>query len=135
MKSYSELLKLKTFEERFEYLKLSGKVAERTFGGSRYLNQLLYKDPMWKSTRDKIISRDKGCDLAHEDHELASSAYVHHINPIKKEDVLFRAKKVFDPENLITVSFNTHQAIHYGNSDMIPKDPIERRPNDTIPWR
>lgn len=135
MKSYSEVIKLPTFEERYNYLKLTGKIGEATFGGSRYLNQLLYKDPMWKSTRDRIISRDKACDLACEGMELRSSVYVHHINPITKEDILFRSPKVFDPENLICVSFNTHQAIHYGALDMSKYKPVERKPNDTIPWR
>ena len=136
MKTYSELIKLKTFKERFDYLKLQGKVGEATFGGSRYLNQLLYKDPMWKSTRDKVISRDRSCDLGHPDYEIKRYPSVHHINPITKEDILFRSPKVFDLENLITTSSNTHRAIHFGNYDMIAaREEVERKPDDTIPWR
>lgn len=136
MKRYSELIKLPTFEDRFNYLKLDGKIGEMTFGGNRYLNQRLYSDPEWKRVRNHVISRDRACDLAHPDYEMNSYVYIHHINPITKEDILNRSRKVFDPDNLVCVSFNTHQAIHYGSIDMVlNKAPVERKPNDTIPWR
>ncbi len=135
-RSYSELILLPSFKERFDYLQLKGNVCDATFGGHRYLNQMLYRDPEWKSVRRGIIIRDNGCDLAHPDYELIfQSAFVHHMNPITIEDILQRDPKVFDPENLITVSFNTHQAIHYGSEDLLPKDPVERKPFDTCPWK
>jgi hypothetical protein len=124
-----------TFEERYEYLRLGSKVGEATFGYDRYLNQILYKSPEWRRFRDEIIIRDNGCDLGCLDRELRERIIVHHINPISVEDVINRSPKVFDPENVICVSHNTHEAIHYGNEDLLVKNPIERRPNDTCPWR
>lgn len=135
-KSYSELILLPSFKERFDYLQLKGTVGDSTFGGHRYLNQVLYRDSEWKSVRRGIIIRDNGCDLAHPDHELIfQSAFVHHMNPITVDDILQRDPKVFDPENLITVSFRTHQAIHFGSEDLLSKDPVERKPFDTCPWK
>ena len=134
-KSYSELTKIRSFEGRFNYLKLDGAVGARTFGGDRYLNQLFYHDDVWRSLRRKILERDKYCDLAHPDYELSSRLLIHHINPINKDDILNRSSKLFDPENLITVSYNTHQAIHYSTAERLPKGPIARTPNDTCPWR
>lgn len=136
IKTYSEAIALPTFEERFEYLKLTGVVGEATFGSSRYLNQMLYKDPRWRHIRNEAIIRDNGCDLAHRDYDLLGRpAYVHHIEPITPEDILEERSKVFDLNNLITVSFLTHQALHYSNFDLLPKGEIERKPNDTCPWK
>lgn len=134
-KKYSELIKLKTFDERFEYLKLHGLVGEETFGYSRYLNQVLYRSPEWKQLRQHVIMRDHGCDLAMEGYDICGKILIHHINPISLKDIEERDPKVFDMNNLITVSFNTHQAIHYGSEEMLLKDPVERKPNDQCPWR
>lgn len=134
-RSYSELMKLKTFEERFNYLKLNGKVGEVTFGSNRILNQMLYKDKEYRSVRDKIIIRDNGCDLGIKGREINDMIHVHHINPITVQDVINRDSKVFDPENLISSSQLTHKAIHYSNEEILMKDPIVRRANDTCPWK
>ena len=134
-KSYHECIRLSSFEERYQYLKLTGAVGDMTFGGHRSLNQLLYRMPEWRRTRRDIIIRDNGCDLAHPDFELNQAAYIHHINPITIQDILDRNPIIFDPDNLIVCSFNTHQAIHYGDEGLLPKLPIERQPNDTCPWR
>lgn len=135
LKSYRQLLLLPSFKERFEYLKIGGLVGKETFGGRRYLNQKLYHTPEWERVRNIVISRDRACDLALPDLEIHDKVYVHHINPITIEDILERADLVLDPENLITVSFLTHQAIHYGSFELVNRNPIERKPNDTIPWR
>jgi hypothetical protein len=135
IRSYSEVISLPTFEERFQYLRLKGVVGRSTFGYDRYLNQILYTSPEWRAFRRKIILRDNGCDLACEDRKAGSRITVHHINPITVEDVLNRDPKVFDPENVITTADITHKAIHYGNEDLLMKNPVERRPNDTCPWR
>lgn len=134
-KSYSELIKLKTFKERYEYLRLRGKVCDETFGSSRYLNQAFYKSPEWKEIRSRVILRDNGCDLGMEGHEIQGKVYVHHINPITPEDVIKRTEKLFDLDNLISTSFETSQAIHYGNGSMLPIEFKERFINDTCPWR
>ena len=136
MKTYSECISLPTFEERFEYLKLSGGVGMETFGSSRYLNQIFYGTPEWKRARRDAIARDLGCDLAHEDRPINTKIYVHHINPITVDDILQRRDFLFDPENLISISFNTHNAVHYGDASLlIPSKPIERKPFDQAPWR
>lgn len=124
-----------TFIERFEYLNLSGRVGEVTFGGKRYLNQILYTTDRWKAIRRKIIIRDNGCDLGILDRELFSRITVHHMNPITIDDVLSGNPKVFDPENLITSSDNTHKAIHYGNESLLIKEPTIRHEYDTCPWK
>lgn len=134
-KTYNELISLNTFDERFEYLQLKGLVGEETFGYSRYLNQILYRSPEWKHLRQQIILRDRGCDLAVEGYEIFGKILIHHINPISLKDIDERDPKVFDMNNLITVSFMTHQAIHYGSKDLLLLDPVERRPNDQCPWR
>ena len=134
-KSYSELMRLKTFEERYQYLRIGGAVGKETFGYDRYLNQILYTSQDWRNFRNPIIVRDNGCDLACRDRELESRVIVHHINPITVEDVLNRDPKIFDPENVICVSHNTHQAIHYGDENLLYKNPVERKPNDTCPWK
>lgn len=133
--TYSKLIELPTFTERFDYLSLKGIVGESTFGGSRYLNQLFYNSKEWKEVRDIVIMRDEGCDLGCLDRPITGTIYIHHINPIRKEDILTRSWKVLDPENLICVSFNTHQAIHYGDRSILIPDLVERYPNDTCPWK
>ena len=136
MRTYSELVKLSTFEERFDYLKLDGKIGEDTFGFERYLNQVLYHLPEWKEVRRKVLVRDEGCDLAIPDREIYGKAIVHHMNPITIEDVEEHNPGVFDPEFLITVSKLTHDAIHFGDpSILMESKPTLRQPNDTCPWR
>lgn len=135
MRTYSELVLLMTFEERYRYLRLGGKVGEETFGFDRWLNQLFYKDQEWLSVRDLVIVRDGGCDLGIPDRDIGGRIYVHHINPISKVDILQRNSCLFDPENLICVSKNTHDAIHYGDESLLILRPIERRANDTCPWK
>lgn len=134
-KCYSELITIPTFIERYRYLRLGGKVGEDTFGFDRYLNQIFYKDPEWLRTRDLVIIRDGGCDLAMPDREILSRILVHHINPITKEDIINRDPKLFDLENLISTVKNTHDAIHYGDENLLIIEPIERSQNDTCPWR
>ena len=134
-KSYSELITLPTFEERFEYLRLNGTVGSETFGHDRYLNQTLYRSPEWKRFRHKIIIRDNGCDLACEGYEIYEKVLIHHINPITIKDILERNPMVFDPENVVCTILNTHNAIHYGDESLIIKAPITRSKNDTCPWR
>lgn len=135
IKSYSELITLPTFEERFEYLRLNGTVGSETFGHDRYLNQTLYRSPEWKRFRHKIIIRDNGCDLACEGHEIYEKVLIHHINPITIKDILERNPMVFDPENVVCTILNTHNAIHFGDDSLIIKTPIQRHKNDTCPWR
>lgn len=135
IRTYSELIKLSTFEERFEYLRLDGKVGEETFGFDRYLNQIFYKTPEWQEIRNKIIIRDCGCDLGISDLEIQGKILIHHMNSISKEDILNRTEYLLNPEYLICTCKRTHDAIHYGNSDLLYTEPIERFKNDTCPWR
>lgn len=134
IRSYSEMMALPTYEARFQYLKLDGVVGRSTFGHNRYLNQILYSSDEWRKFRRDIILRDNGCDLCCDDREL-ETAYIHHINPITVEDVLNRDPKIFDPENVVCTSFITHQAIHYGDENILVITPTERRKNDTCPWK
>ena len=135
IRTYSELIEIPSFKERYEYLRLDGKVGEDTFGWSRYLNQALYTSDEWKRTRRKVILRDNGCDLACEGYEIFGKILIHHINPITAQDILNRNPKVFDPENVITTVHNTHNAIHYGDENLLITEPIERSRNDTCPWK
>lgn len=136
IRTYSELITIPTFEERFRYLKLDGVVGAETFGFDRYLNQMFYqRDEEWPEVRDYVIIRDNGCDLAMPDREIKSRILVHHMNPITKEDILLRSKFLLDPEYLICTVKNTHDAIHFSNEDLLLKDPIERTRYDTCPWR
>lgn len=136
IRTYSELIQLQTFEERYEYLKLGGVVGEETFGFDRYLNQLFYKTPEWRARRNEIIIRDCGCDLGIPGREiLGSKILIHHMNPITKEDILNRSDFLLNPEYLICTVKNTHDAIHYGDSELLYKDPVVRFKNDTCPWR
>ena len=135
-RTYTELSKLKTFDERFKYLLLHGKIGIESFGYDRYLNQIFYKSPQWKKLRDQIILRDDGSDLGLMDYPILGRVIIHHLNPISVDDVLDGNPDVFNPEYLICVSHKTHNAIHYGIDDYIKEYKIvERRPNDTIPWR
>lgn len=135
IRTYSELIQLKTFEERFEYLKLNGIVGRETFGFDRYLNQMFYTSIEWKKFRRDIILRDNGCDLAIPGLDIVGKILIHHLNPITKEDILNRTEYLMNPEFVICSSKLTHDAIHYGDSDLLPKGPIERKRNDTCPWR
>ena len=135
IKTYSELITIPTFEERFEYLKLDGQIGVETFGFNRYLNQAFYKSDEWLSIRDYVITRDNGCDLGMEGYEIYGRILIHHINPITKDDIIQRSRILLDPENLITTVKRTHDAIHYGDSNLLMRAPIERRKNDTCPWR
>lgn len=136
MRTYTELISLSSFDDRFDYLCLHGGVGEETFGYDRYLNQAFYRSQEWKTLRNKIITRDNGCDLAHPDYEIIGSIYIHHLNPIEKDDVINSTDLLLNPEYLVCVSFNTHQAIHYGNKGLlICPEPIRRRPHDTCPWK
>lgn len=135
IRTYSELITFKTFEERYEYLRLGGKIGEDTFGFDRYLNQRFYTSKEWQRIRDQVILRDNGCDLGIPDREIYSRIIVHHMNPIRKEDILDRSKFLLDPEFMICTFKNTHDAIHYGDRSILFEEPIERTPNDTCPWR
>lgn len=135
IRTYSELITIPTFIERFRYLKLNGRVGMDTFGHDRYLNQVLYRSPEWKRFRREIILRDNGCDLAHEDYEIHGNILIHHINPITIDDVLRRDPKIFDPENVISTVLNTHNAIHYGDESLLITEPISRTQFDTCPWK
>lgn len=136
IRSYSELCALSTFKERFFYLQLSGIVGRDTFGYDRYLNQQLYSSNEWADTRNDIIVRDLGCDLGCKDLEIMGIIIVHHINPITREDIIKRSSILFDHENLICTSINTHNAIHYGNEkSLVCIEPVIRKKNDTCPWK
>lgn len=135
IRTYGELIKLPTFKERFRYLKLNGKVAEETFGFDRYLNQQFYKSNEWLELRDYIIIRDCGCDLGIEDREIYKRIIIHHMNPITKYDIINRTDMLLNPEYLICTTKRTHDAIHYGDENILYDLPIERTKNDTCPWR
>lgn len=137
IRSYSELSKLETFRERYEYLRLRGDVGVQTFGRDRYLNQIFYHRTDWKNFRRKIILRDNGCDLGVPGYEFGPKQMViiHHMNPIRVEEILNNPEMLMDPEYVISVSLDTHNAIHYGKELVSPTEFIERQPNDTIPWR
>ena len=134
-KRYSELINIPTYEERFKYLQLKGAIGNDTFGYDRYLNQILYNSPEWKRLRNQIIIRDNGRDLGCEGYEIYGRILIHHMNPITVENIVSRDPIVFDPENLICVSHNTHNAIHYGDENLLIMAPVERTKNDTCPWR
>lgn len=134
IRTYSELIKLKTFEERYKYLKLGGSVGKSTFGFDRYLNQMLYTSSRWRSLRDHIIIRDNACDLGIKDREILSKIIIHHMNPITPDDIRYARDHVFDPEFLICTSSNTHNAIHFGDESLLYRLPPERKPGDTSLW-
>ena len=136
MKTYSELIKLTTFRDRFIYLKLGGKVGEDTFGFNRYLNQYFYTSSEWRQLRNSIIVRDNGCDLGIEGYEIGSDILIHHIEPITINDIKNRDNKLLDPNNLICVSKRTHNAIHFGDESILYDNiVVDRFANDTSPWR
>lgn len=136
IRTYSELITLPTYIERFNYLKLGGKVGVDTFGFDRYLNQQFYhKDPRWRSTRDKVIIRDNGCDLGMEGYEIQGKIIVHHMNLITMDDIINKRDWIYDPEFLICTVHNTHNAIHYGDENLLFKGPVVRTQNDTCPWK
>lgn len=135
IRTYSQLIRLPTFEDRFEYLKLKGSVGKDTFGHDRYLNQVFYSSMEWRRLRDEIIIRDNGCDLGIEGRQIGGKVYIHHLNPLGVNDILTHSEYLVNPEYLICVSFETHNAIHYGDINLLPRDPIERKRNDTCPWR
>ena len=135
-RSYSELITFNTFEERYRYLRLDGVVGEQTFGFDRFINQYLYqRSQRWKEVRRKVIMRDNGCDLGVEGYDIGGRIIIHHMNVLTMEDILDERDWIFDPEYLISTSHNTHNAIHYGDEELLIKAPIERRANDTCPWR
>lgn len=139
-KSYSELVSIPSYEERFQYLKMGGVVGNETFGSRRYLNQALYTSKDWLMFKSRMIIRDSlggdyCCDLAMPSKEITGMVILHHINPVSIEDILNRSPAIFDPENVVCVCHRTHEAIHYGDESLLIKDPVVRRPNDTCPWR
>lgn len=135
VRSYRELIRLPTFSERFEYLRLAGIVGKATFGGHRIIGQEFYTSKLWKSIRDQVIVRDNACNLAHPDYPIVDRVYVHHINPITIDDFLVYSDRLIDLDNLICMSYETHNALHYGVEQSVPKQFTERRQNDTCPWK
>lgn len=135
IRTYSELSALPTFKERYEYLRLGGTVGEDTFGFDRYLNQIFYKSAEWQSVRREVIIRDNGCDLGLEGYEIRGKILIHHMNPIRVEDIVKRSEMLLNPEYLITTVLATHNAIHYGDATLLSILPKERSRNDTCPWR
>lgn len=133
--TYHELIRIPTFRERYEYLKLAGSVGDQTFGFDRYLNQQFYASREWRLFRNKIIARDNGNDMAHADYPINGLIIIHHLNPLTMADFEEHSPALFDPENVVAVSHMTHEAIHYGTEDLLPQDIIERKPHDTVPWR
>ncbi len=134
-RTYTELMHIPTFEERFEYLKLNGRVAKETFGFDRWLNQVFYRSPQWRQLRNQIIIRDNGCDLGIPGREIYDKIYVHHMNPLLKDDIVNKTEYLTNPEYLICVSHMTHEAIHYGDANLLMRDPVERTPGDTTLWK
>jgi len=135
IRNYSELITLRTFKERFEYLKLDGIVGEETFGFDRYMNQIFYKSNEWASVRREVIIRDNGCDLGVDGYEIHGKILIHHMNPINLSDIIHKTDELLNPDYLITTVLSTHNAIHYGDASLLPALPIERRANDTCPWK
>lgn len=135
IRTYHELKSLPTFEARYRYLQLNGTVACETFGGHRCVNQAFYQSPEWRKVRDTVILRDNGCDLGLEDQPIYGKVLIHHMNPISEQDILEHSAFLLDPEYLVCVSYDTHNAIHYGDETLLPRAPTERKPNDTCPWK
>lgn len=135
IKCYSELRRLKSFEDRYNYLRLRGKVGQETFGFDRVFNQMFYTSPEWKRVRNIVIARDNGCDLGVEGHEIYGKAIIHHMNPITLEDIESNSEFLMNPEYLITTILSTHNAIHYGDESLIMKSPVVRTKFDTCPWK
>ena len=134
-KTFTELSQLPTLEERFNYLNQGNCVGQETFGYDRYLNQRFYNSPEWRRIRRQVIARDEGCDMGHPDYPISGKVIVHHLNSITPEMIINRDPALFDMDNLVCVSHETHEAITYGSIEMLPEDPVERTPDDTTPWR
>lgn len=135
IRTYTDLSNIKTFEERFNYLKLSDRVGVETFGFDRYINQMFYNDPRWKKVRDEIIIRDNGNEMGLEDYPINGSVYVHHMNPITIKDITEWSGYLIEPEYLISVSYQLHNAIHFGDNKILSRYTItERSPEDTKLW-
>ena len=135
IKSYDALILLDNIEDRYNYLRIGGGVGHETFGFDRYLNQGFYQSAEWKRVRDEVISRDNGCDLGLEGYEINGRILIHHMNPIQPNQIKFFDPDILDPDFLISCSHKTHNAIHYGDENLLPRRIVERRPNDTTPWR
>jgi hypothetical protein len=135
IKTYSELITLPTHLERYRYLRIGGRVGEETFGFDRYLNQTLYRSAEWQRFRREMIVRDNGMDMACDGYDIGGVILLHHINPITEKDIIKRDPKIFDPENVICVSLNTHNAIHYGDESLLFEGPVIRTKHDTCPWK
>lgn len=135
IRTYTELSNLKTYEERFEYLRLDGMIGASTFGFDRFLNQSFYKSNKWRTIRDQVIVRDNGCDLGVKGRDIYGKIIIHHMNPITPNDIRFMSERLLNPDYLICVSLNTHNAIHYGDDELLIQMPIPRVINDTCPWR
>lgn len=135
IRTFSKMKRLPSFEERYRYLRFNRRVGETTFGYDRYLNQMVYTSGRWLATRDIVIVRDDGRDLGIKDREISGLIIVHHMNPLTIDDIELDRDEIYDPELLISTSFNTHNAIHFGDESLLPRLPVERRRNDTCPWR
>lgn len=135
IRTYTELIRIEDFVERYEYLRLRGEVGVATFGWERWLNQELYKSSRWRRVRDKVIIRDMGCDLAHPDFQIGDRIIIHHMNPLTPEDIEDDVDEIYEPEFLICTSHMTHNAIHYGDQKLLPQLPVERFPGDMCPWK
>lgn len=136
IKTYSDLIRFKTIYERFNYLKLNGKVGDETFGFDRYINQQFYRSEEWKRARRDVIIRDQGNEMGLDDYEISGPIHIHHMNPITINDIIHRNDLLLNPEYLICVSDSMHKAIHYGDESILRKyELVIRRPNDTCPWR
>lgn len=135
IKTYTELSAIPDYEARFRYLQLNSRVGADTFGFDRYLNQRFYRSREWKRVRDFVIARDKGCDLGIPGREIYGKIFIHHMNPLMVEDIVNATDFLLNPEYLITTTHDTHNAIHYGDKDLLVLNPVERRPNDTCPWK
>lgn len=134
IRTFSELVHIPTFEERFDYLQLRGQVGSSTFGFDRWMNQLFYRSRDWKLVRQHVIARDLGCDLAMEGYEIHDRIYIHHMNPMEADDLVHGNQDVLNPEFLISTTHRTHNAIHYGDRNLLPRKLVERRPGDTALW-
>lgn len=140
IKTYTELISIADYDARYQYLKQTGSIGEETFGGRRWLNQVLYRSPEWKRFRKQIILRDSlngdyCCDMAFPEKHIMGQVIIHHLNPLTIEDIQNRSECIFDPENVVCVSHRTHEAIHYGDEKLLIHDPVVRTPGDTCPWR
>lgn len=135
IRTYSELMRFSSFEDRYQYLRLNGSIGETTFGFDRYINQKFYRSSEWKQIRNRVIVRDNGCDLGVEGYEIHEKILIHHMNPIALSDIQNASEYLLNPDYLISVTLATHNAIHYGDETLLIRAPTERRPNDTCPWK